>query len=81
MFKITALKNYTDKKPELIVKGNNNGNKIKEGDVYFVKDKERAKKIKESGFAKVEEVVEEVETAQAKVDTEKAVKKTRKKSK
>lgn len=81
MFKITALKNYTDKKPELIVKGDNKGAKIEKDNIYYVEDKERAMKIKASGLAKVEEVAEEVETAQVKPDVEKAVKKTRKKSK
>lgn len=80
MFKITALKNYTDLKPEFIVEGNNKGAKIEKGNVYFIEDKERAHTIKASGLAKVEEV-EEVETATAKTNTETAVKKTRKKTK
>lgn len=81
MFKITALKNYTDLEPELIVKGNNKGAKIEKGNIYFVEEKERANKIKSSGLAKVEEVKEEVETATVKAKTETAVKKTRKKTK
>ena len=83
MFKITALKNYTDLEPELIVKGNNKGAKIKKENIYFVEDKERADKIKKSGLAKVEEIKEEaeVETATVKAKAETAVKKTRKKAK
>ena len=82
MFKITALKNYIDLEPELIVKGNNKGAKIEKGNIYFVEEKERANKIKSSGLAKVEEVKEEViETAKKEVKTETAVKKTRKKTK
>lgn len=76
MFKITALKNYTDLKPELIVKGNNKGSNIEKGNVYYVTDKKRAETIKASNLATVEEVVE---TATKKVKAETATKKTRKK--
>lgn len=85
MYKIVAVKNYTDTRPELItefngeIKYNDKGNaEIKERDVYFVADKQRAEVIKKSGLAKVEEI-KEVETAVKKVKAETAVKRTRKK--
>lgn len=87
MYKVVAIKNYNDTRPELIkefkgeMKYNSKGNaEIKEKDVYFIEDKQRAETIKKSGLAKVEEI-KEVETATKKVKAETAVKKTRKKSK
>ena len=87
MYKVIAKQDYTDKRPELIenycngkkIEFNDEGNaKIKKNDIYYISDNTRAKQIKESGLAEVEE---EIETATKKVEAETAVKKTKKKSK
>lgn len=77
MYKIVAVKNYTDTRPELItefkgeMKYNSQGNaEIKEKDIYFIEDKQRAEVIRESGLAKVEEI-KEVETATKKAKANK----------
>ena len=59
-YKITALKNYTDKRPELItgkLKLNENYEaEVKKGDVYYLSDDKRAEEIKLSKLAKVEKI-------------------------
>ena len=72
MYKVIAKQNYTDTRPELIenykgkiknVSYDKFGNaKIFKDDVYFINDKERAEKIKESGFATVEKIEEKKAT-------------------
>lgn len=86
MFKITAKQNYTDSKPEFITQGikkqNEKGAQFTKGDIYYIDNKERAKVIKDSNLAEVEELKEKViETARKEVKAETTVKKTRKKSK
>lgn len=60
-YKVEALQDYTDKRPELILDYNINfdnlGNaKIKKGDIYYLSDDNRAKEIEKSEFAKVEKI-------------------------
>lgn len=59
-YKVTALKNYTDKRPELItgkLKLNENYEaEIEKGDVYYLSDDKRAEEIKLSKLAKVEKI-------------------------
>ena len=60
-YKVEALQDYTDKRPELIldydIKYDQLGNaKIKEGDIYYLANDDRAKEIKKSEFAKVEKI-------------------------
>lgn len=57
VYKITPLTDYEDKKPEYILTPENlSNNKAKRGISYYIKDKNRAKIIKESGLATVKEV-------------------------
>ena len=56
-YKVEALQDYIDKRPELIldydIKYDQLGNaKIKEGDIYYLADDDRAKEIEKSGFVK-----------------------------
>lgn len=60
-YKVEALQDYVDKRPELIldydIKYDQIGNaKIKDGDIYYLADDDRAKEIKKSEFAKVEKI-------------------------
>ena len=60
-YKVEALQDYTDKRPELILDYDVNFNivgeaEIKDGDVYYLADDVRAKEIEGSGFAKVSEL-------------------------
>ena len=60
-YKVEALQDYTDKRPELIldydIQYDHLGNaKIKEGDIYYLADDDRAKEIEKSEFAKVEKI-------------------------
>ena len=60
-YKVEALQDYTDKRPELILDYDVNFNivgeaEIKDGDVYYLADDVRAKEIEGSGFAKVLEL-------------------------
>ncbi len=60
-YKVEALQDYTDKRPELIldydIQYDHLGNaKIKEGDIYYLADDNRAKEIEKSEFAKVEKI-------------------------
>lgn len=60
-YKVEALQDYTDKRPELILDYDINFNivgeaEIKDGDVYYLADDVRAKEIEGSGFAKVSEL-------------------------
>ena len=60
-YKVEALQGYTDKRPELIldydIQYDHLGNaKIKEGDIYYLADDNRAKEIEKSEFAKVEKI-------------------------
>ncbi len=64
-YKVEALKDYTDKKPELIVentfKCNSLGNAVVEkGTIYYIENDERAKEIKDSGLAKVTKINEKL---------------------
>ena len=60
-YKVEALQDYTDKKPEFMICNqdyifalDNTGNaKIKKGNVYYLADDNRAKEIEKSKFAKV----------------------------
>ena len=59
-YKIEALQDYTDKRPELIIfekekmKFDNLGNAmVKKGNVYYLDDDERAEEIEKSGLANV----------------------------
>lgn len=90
MHKVIAKQNYKDKRPELIEKYQNKDKEIeynadgsltiKEGDIYFVKDKERADQIAQSGFATVTEVKQEKEEEKNKgTETKKTTRRTRKK--
>ena len=58
VYKIEALEEYNDNKPQFILNKNevNEPIAIEKGDVYFILDKERALEIKNSGLANVEEV-------------------------
>lgn len=60
-YKVEALQNYTDKRPELIIDYNilfdDSGNaKIKKNDIYYLFDDDRANVIKKSGLAKVTKI-------------------------
>ena len=60
-YKVEALQDYTDKRPELIldydIKYDQLGNaKIKAGDIYYLADDNRAKEIEKSEFAKVKKI-------------------------
>ena len=60
-YKVEALQDYIDKRPELILDYDINFNivgeaEIKDGDVYYLADDVRAKEIEGSGFAKVSEL-------------------------
>lgn len=60
-YKVEALQDYTDKRPELILDYNINFDslgsaKIKKGDVYYLADDNRAKEIEKSEFAIVEKI-------------------------
>ena len=59
-YKVIALKNYIDKRPELItgkLKLNENYEaEIEKGDVYYLSDDKRAEEIKLSKLAKVEKI-------------------------
>lgn len=59
-YKVTALIDYTDKRPELMtgdLKVNENYEaEVKKGDIYYLFDGNRAKEIKASGFAKVQKI-------------------------
>ena len=60
-YKVEALQDYVDQRPELILDYNVEfdlgGNaKIKKGDIYYLSNKERAEEIKKSGFADVTKI-------------------------
>ena len=58
IYKITAIEDYDDKMPQLILDKTTQEDKIpiEKGQIYHIFDKERANQIKNSGLAKVEEV-------------------------
>ena len=86
MYKVIAKQNYKDKRPELIEKYQNINKEmeynsdgslaIKEGDIYFVNDVNRAEQIRESGLATVIEIKPEKEENKT-TETNTATKKTR----
>ena len=91
MFKVIAKQNYIDKRPELIeeynggkkIEYNSEGNAIiKQSDAYLINDVTRAKEIKNSGLAEVEETKskepEKLETTNSK-KAKKTAKRIRKK--
>lgn len=88
MYKVMAKQNYKDKRPELIEEYQNKDKEIeynadgslaiKEGDIYFVKDKERANQIAQSGLATVIEIKQE-ETKKDTTEVKKTTRRTRKK--
>ena len=63
-YKVEALQDYTDKRPDLMICDQNYifnldafGNaKIKKGNIYYLSNKERAEEIKKSGFADVTKI-------------------------
>lgn len=90
MYKIIAKQNYKDTRPELIeeyqnkdkeIEYNSDGSlAIKEGDIYIVNNRDRAKQIEESGLATVIEVRQEKEeTKNNTTEVKKTTRRTRKK--
>ena len=62
-YKVEALQDYTDKRPELIIYDNDyfelndlgNAN-VRKGNIYYLDNDDRAKEIKDSGLAKVTKI-------------------------
>ena len=62
-YKVEALQDYTDKRPELIldydIQYDHLGNaKIKKGDIYYLADDDRVNEIEKSGLAKITKINE-----------------------
>ena len=62
-FKVIALKDYYDKRPELIIDDNfkhtDSGNAIiRKNNIYYLYDKERAKELLDTGYVKIEKIKE-----------------------
>ena len=62
-YKVIALKDYIDKRPELIINDvfehNDAGNAIiRKNDIYYLYDKDRAKELLNTGYVKVEKIKE-----------------------
>lgn len=57
-YQVTALRDYLDKKPQLIVNLNIDDKQynVTKNEIYYISDKTRAKEIKDSGYAEIEEV-------------------------
>lgn len=62
-FKVTALEDYFDKRPEFIIKGKFCHNElgyalVKKNDIYYMYDEARAKELLDTGYVKIEKIKE-----------------------